>query len=115
MFDIYGLMTKESLSLNREELNYDASKKICEDLDYLIDIYFELLKQNVEHIKDNSKLVDAYMLTSWFYEKEFPKLAVDLKEIYFVGLDESCKWKIISPISLDDSAKIAELSKEAFD
>lgn len=71
--DIYGLSTKESLSLNREELNYYASDKVCEDLNHIIDIYFELLKQNVEHIKDNSKLVDAYMLTSWFYEKEFPR------------------------------------------
>ena len=273
--DIYGLSTKESLSLNREELNYTASSEISKDLNYIIDIYFEFLEKNAEYIKDNVQLVDAYMLTSWYYEHEFPqslhdsvssegdvrilsldeegknyqakncnlsdlleqypkypyinrditvnsvmggetvtekriieilneshldkaqtpkilidynvktylysvphnityldgenkfgickaivgdelhspdehtrkllirqlvyteipgvhmsasyimrraipafeefsKLAVELKDIYFVGWDEPCKWKIISPISLDDSAKIRELSKEAF-
>ena len=75
--DIYGLPTKESLSLSREELTRYASKQICEDITEIIKIFFELLINKKEEIKDNSDLVDALFLSSWIYEVNFPE---DLRE-----------------------------------
>ena len=93
--DIYGLSTKESLSLNREELNYTASSKISKDLNYIIDIYFGFLEKNAEYIKDNVQLVDAYMLTSWYYEHEFPQFLYDSVssegDVRILSLDEGGK------------------------
>ena len=36
-------------------------------------MYFEVLEDKEESIKDNKKLLSTYMVTSWLYGKEFPK------------------------------------------
>lgn len=72
--DIYGMSTKEALSLNREELSGEASVKVWHDIYEIIQIYFDLLtNQQLESIKNDSELADAFMLTSWLYEREFPQ------------------------------------------
>lgn len=70
--DVYGMPTKETLSLNREELTSKASLIICEDLDEVIKLYLDLLCENQEMIKENTNLLDSYFLSSWIYEKKFP-------------------------------------------
>lgn len=71
--DIYGIATKKALSLNREELSKEAARIIKKDIDKIIKMYFEVLEDKEESIKDNKKLLSAYMVTSWLYGKEFPK------------------------------------------
>ena len=46
--------------------------------------------------------------------EEYSKLAVMLKNVFGIGTDKSSKWKIISPISLDDFEKMHDFSKESF-
>ena len=70
--DIYGLETKEALSLNREELSRSASDKIQSDIEELIRNYFDILIQNIETIKDDNNIVEVFLLTSWRFEKKFP-------------------------------------------
>lgn len=71
--DVYGMSAKDSLSINREELNYDASSKICEDINHLIKCYFDILVNNSDEIQNKTELVDAFMLTAWLYETTFPE------------------------------------------
>lgn len=75
--DIYGIATKEALNLSREELTYQASKKVQEDIGYIIQSYFDLLEKNAEEIKENTELVDVFMLSAWLYEKKFPECLHD--------------------------------------
>ena len=46
--------------------------------------------------------------------KEYEVLAVKLKNQFLMGGDNHCKWKIISPISLEDFKKIRDFSKDSF-
>lgn len=92
--DLYGIATKDALSLNREELSIEATRKICEDVNAIIRIYFDLLAENEESIKDNVELLDSYMLTSWLYEKKFPetlKKNVSVEENIYVVRYEKCE------------------------
>lgn len=75
--DIYGIATKEALSLDREELSPEALKKLYTDINYIIDIYLRIILNDIESIKDNTELVDALMLVSWRYKKEFPETLYD--------------------------------------
>lgn len=70
--DIYGMSTKEGLPLNRERLTKKAVKCLCEDINEVIKIFFDLLSMDYQNIKDQKKIVDAYYLSCWLYEKEFP-------------------------------------------
>lgn len=70
--DIYGIPTKDALSLNREELTLFASQKIIKDLYEVIGLYMDLLSEKKNEIKNNSELVDSFLLSSWLYEKHFP-------------------------------------------
>lgn len=71
--DIYGKATKESLTLNREELKYSTAYEISEDLHYLFPCYFEILfNKKSKELQANDK-TDLIMLTSWKYDKPFPK------------------------------------------
>ena len=70
--DIYGMDTKESLSLNREKLTKTADQKLEKNMVEVIKIYYDLLYNMCEDIKKQPKLVDSYYLTCWLYEKEFP-------------------------------------------
>ncbi len=74
--DIYGRNTKQTLSLNREELKINAALEIYEDLYEAIKLYLDLLYENQQLIKEDFKVLDSYFLSSWIYEKKFPK---DLK------------------------------------
>lgn len=91
--DIYGIATKEALSLNREELSPDAAEKIYTDIHYIINIYLEILLNDTKSIENNTKLVDALMLVSWRYKKEFPKTLYgkvsDHKNIHIVNYNTS--------------------------
>lgn len=71
--DIYGIATKNALSLNREELNFEASAKVNEDIQFLIREYFDFLQEQAENIDINTNLADIFMLTSWRFDKKFPK------------------------------------------
>lgn len=71
--DIYGIATKDALSLNREELNNEASSKLIDDTNYLIREYFDFLQKQTKFINANTNLADIFMLTSWKFGKEFPK------------------------------------------
>lgn len=46
--------------------------------------------------------------------EEFAKLAIELKDIFFVSGAEHSKWKVISPITIEDAEKMREYSKESF-
>lgn len=70
--DIYGIPTKDALSLNREELTLFASQKIIKDLYEVIGLYMDLLSEKKNEIKNYSELVDSFLLSSWLYEKHFP-------------------------------------------
>lgn len=91
--DIYGIATKEALSLNREELSPDAARKIHTDIHYIIDIYLGILLNDTKSIENNTKLVDTLMLVSWHYKKEFPKTLYgkvsDQKNIHIVNYNAS--------------------------
>lgn len=91
--DIYGLATKDALSLNREVLSTEAANKICKDIDVIIRWYFELLSKDIESIRGNQELLDSYMLTSWLYETTFPKTLKECvsteENIHVVRYDES--------------------------
>ena len=52
--DIYGLPTKESLSLSREELTRYASKQICEDITEIIKLKREI-DDLLEEYKDSRR------------------------------------------------------------
>lgn len=71
--DIYGISTKNALSLNREELKYEASSKVNNDINYLIREYFDFLLKNPEVLDINTDLADNFMLTSWRFDKAFSK------------------------------------------
>ncbi len=91
--DIYGIPTKEALTLSREELTFYASKKICDDISKIIGEYFKLLSQNLSTIQDETALLDVFLLTSWLYEKSFPdslfNKVSDNKNIRVVKFSES--------------------------
>lgn len=91
--DIYGIATKDALSLNREQLNSYASSKVCEELNHIIKVYIDQLTKEVSSIQSNTELVDALMLTSWLYKKRFPKQLYnylsDQKNIRVLNFDES--------------------------
>jgi hypothetical protein len=70
--DIYGMSTKCALPMNRESLTSEANNQLALDLEDAIKLYLDLLQDKSDEIKDNSKLVDSYFLTSWLYEKDFP-------------------------------------------
>lgn len=70
--DIFGIPTKDALTLNREELTYLASKKIELYIEEIINLYFEILSDEKENIEDKN-LVDAYFLTSGIWKGIFPK------------------------------------------
>ena len=59
--DIYGMSTKEALSLNREELSREASNQVCRDIYDIIQSYFDLLKADIGSIKSNTDLVDSFI------------------------------------------------------
>ncbi len=71
--DIYGIPTKDALSLNREELTANASKKMIHDLNDVIGLYMDLLSEKKDEIKCSSDIVNSYFLSSWIYQKHFPK------------------------------------------
>lgn len=71
--DIYGLPAKDTLSLNREELRYDAGVQVCKDIIFLIKQYLDIMFEKEEILKKHADVVDALMLTSWLYEIDFPK------------------------------------------
>lgn len=50
--DIYGLDTKETISLNREEIRSDAGKKINEYIEEAFKIFKEIMKKNLKEIKE---------------------------------------------------------------
>lgn len=107
--DIYGVSTKEALSLNREELSRSVSLKIINDIDYLINHYYKYLFNNEELIKDDQILADVLLLTSWYRCKEtYPKKFIDYvsedKNIRVIKYDESNKSYIASTCSLRDIA-----------
>lgn len=70
--NIYGLATKNVLSLNREKLSLEGSQKINVDLKDVIEMYLDLMLSDIESIKDNTPIVDAIMLVSWNYDRKFP-------------------------------------------
>ena len=70
--DMYGMSTKEGLPLNREKLTKKAVECLSEDINEVIKIFFDLLSADYENIKSQGKIVDAYYLSCWLYEKEFP-------------------------------------------
>lgn len=104
--DIYGIATKEALSLNREELNYDASLKICNDINYIIGKYLEILLRDTKSIEKNTELVDTLMLVSWLYEQEFPlslhNKVSEQKNIRILNWDNSEKMYKSEMCSLRD-------------
>lgn len=70
--DIYGIPTKDALSLNREELTDYASQEIDKDLHEVIGLYMDLLAEKKSEIIDDTELIDSYFLCSWLYDKQFP-------------------------------------------
>ena len=44
----------------------------------------------------------------------YEKIAVELRNIIGIGFDCRSKWKIISPISLEDAKKITDFSEGGF-
>lgn len=71
--DIYGITTKKALSLNREELSNEAAYEVCEDIDYLISEFLDLLLKQKDAIRDKKDLIDALMLSACLYGKVFPQ------------------------------------------
>lgn len=72
------------------------------------------LIQNLVYNEDICKNTRFIMRRAIPAFEEFSNLAVDLKYMPFIGMDEYSNWHIISPISLDDANKIEQLSKETF-
>lgn len=70
--DMYGMTTKEGLPLSREKLTKKAAAHLRADINEVIKIFFDLLLADYENIKTQGNIVDAYYLSSWLYEKEFP-------------------------------------------
>lgn len=99
--DIYGMSTKDGLPLNREKLTKKAVKCLCEDIDEVIKIFFDLLSADYENIKVQKKIVDAYYLSCWLYKREFP---VDLKE----HLSMDSKYRVLK--CSDDGYKVETTS-----
>lgn len=75
--DIYGLATRDALSLSRDELNLDASSKITQEINFVIKLYFELILKNLDNMKYDSNIVDTLFLTAWKYEMLFPSELCD--------------------------------------
>lgn len=107
--DIYGIATKDALSLNREELTSYASQIINHDLYDVIGLYMDLLSEKKEEIMNNSELVDSYFLSAWLYDKQFPedlyKYISDNKNIYAITYNKELSKYEDTNISLSDVAK----------
>lgn len=107
--DIYGMSTKEALSLNREELSREASNQVCRDIYDIIQSYFDLLKADIGSIKSNTDLVDSFMLTAWRYHKEFPSTLYNYvskkRNIRVMNYNEDTEEYQIEECSLSDIAK----------
>ncbi len=71
--DIYGISTKEALSLNREELSYETSNLIYKDLEKLIKTYFELVLNESQNLKEDTDLLNSIFLSSWLYDVKITK------------------------------------------
>ena len=95
------MSTKDGLPLNREKLTKKAVKCLCEDIDEVIKIFFDLLSADYENIKVQKKIVDAYYLSCWLYKREFP---VDLKE----HLSMDSKYRVLK--CSDDGYKVETTS-----
>ena len=106
--DIYGIETKKALSLNREQLSLDAVKEVCEEIDFIIGQYFDLLLNDTESIKNNTELLDSILLTAWRFEKQFPENLYrgvsEQKNIKSLIYDESKKEYSLEKCSLYDIA-----------
>ena len=106
--DIYGISAKEALSLNRENLTYAASNKICEDLEKVIEIYMRILFEGEKIMNAKTKFIDSYFLFSLLRNKDF---SIDLKEkvstnknIHAIKYDNELKKYKVDFISLVDIA-----------
>lgn len=107
--DIYGIPTKDALSLNREELTPFASQKISDDLYDVIGLYMDLLAEKETDIMNDSELVDSYFLVAWLYDKQFPKdlhkYISDDKNIQAIIYNEKSEKYEIGEISLSNIAE----------
>lgn len=102
--DIYGLSTKEALSLDREKLSLNASNIINEQLGYVMKQYLEILFINIDQIKDNTELINILMLTSWIFDVKFPETLYSYvsneKNIKILSYDENEKKYQVNNCSL---------------
>ena len=107
--DIYGLPTKETLSLNREELLFKASNIIREEIDDVVRMYFNMLIEDRENIKGNTELVDACLLNFWIFDKKFPEDLCEFtsteKNIKIIKYNKSTDKYEVGKCSLRDIAK----------
>lgn len=69
--DIYGMQTKQALSLNRDELSRDAICKINDNLRIVIRRYLDLVSSMIES-DNNYNFFIQYVLCAWMYEKKMP-------------------------------------------
>lgn len=116
-------LIKQFLSLSNSDkiyLNADERIAICRNLN-INELYnpndytkSQLISDLVFDEKRDQYYPDSIMRRSIPAFNEFSKLAVDTRGLYFIGYNDYSKWNIISPISLKDSEKINEFSKEAF-
>lgn len=94
LVDLYGMKTKEALSLNRENLNYSAWNEVIKDMDNVIEKYFEMLTKRVESLANSlqedfitkNELWLKYALCSLIYELEIPNHFIEVIPDYKVSV-----------------------------
>lgn len=104
--DMYGRSTKDTLTLNREELKRDAAMEVSKEIETVISCYFDILLGKLDEIKKDVEIVDLLLLLSWKYGKKFPnelqKHVSDVKSIRILKFDSDADKYLVSETSLKE-------------